>query len=137
MKPGILIAATMLAATAIPAYAEGDAAVGESEFKRCKACHSITDGDDVFVKGGRTGPNLFGVIGRIAGTEDFKYSDSMVAAGEAGLVWSEDNLPGYLLDPTAFLKEYLDDDGARSKMTLKLKKKGEDIAAYLATFSAE
>ena len=69
------------------AYAEGDAAAGEDTFKRCKSCHGIVDGDDVIVRGGRTGPNLFGIVGRTAGTyEDFRYGDAAVAAGEAGLV---------------------------------------------------
>ncbi len=120
------------------AYAEGDAAAGEDMFKRCKSCHAITNGDEVIVRGGRTGPNLYGIIGEKAGdVEGFRFGDSMIAAGEAGLVWDEENIAEYVADPTGFLRAYLNDDTARAKMTFKLRSGGEDVAAYLATFSAE
>ncbi|MBL1434777.1 MAG: cytochrome C [Rhodobacteraceae bacterium] len=118
------------------AFAEGDAAAGEDLFKRCKSCHGIANGDDTIVRGGRTGPNLFGIIGMTAGAvEGFRYGDDMVAAGEAGLVWDEETLAEYITDPTAYLRTYLDDDSARAKMTFKLRSGSEDMAAYLATFS--
>ncbi|MBR9762286.1 MAG: c-type cytochrome [Rhodobacteraceae bacterium] len=129
---------TMAAATLLlagPAFAEGDVANGEKEFRKCKACHTIASADEVFVKGGRTGPNLYGVIGRTAGTEDFRYGDSLVAAGEAGLVYDVDNIQAYMTDPQAFLAEVLGDSGARSKMTFKMRSDQADVAAYLATFS--
>jgi cytochrome c len=113
----------------------GDAEKGESDFKRCKACHAIIAADGTaIVKGGQTGPNLFGLIGRTVGTlEGFKYGDAIVAAGAAGTVWTEENLATYVTDPGAFLQEVLGDPGAKSMMTFKLKKGGEDMAAYLAT----
>lgn len=113
----------------------GDVAKGESGFKRCKACHAITDAEGTkIVKGGKTGPDLFGVIGRPVGSlEGFNFSPSMVAAGEAGLVWDEEMLTAYVADPKAWLVDVLDDPSAKSKMTFKLKKGGEDMAAYLAT----
>ena len=118
------------------AYAEGDAAAGEDTFKRCKSCHGIVDGDNTIVRGGRTGPNLFGMIGMTAGTvEGFRYGDDMVAAGEAGLVWTEEALAEYVADPTAYLRTYLNDDSARAKMTFKLRSGGEDVAAYLASLA--
>lgn len=126
------LAILAVAAIASPALADGDAAAGEKAFKKCKACHTIANGDNVIFKGGKTGPNLYGVIGRTAGTYDgFKYKDSIVAAGEAGLVWDEANLAEYVADPKAFLKEYLGDDGAKTGMSFKLKKGGEDVATYL------
>ena len=114
---------------------DGDAAAGEKGFNKCKSCHMIQseDGTDI-VKGGRTGPNLYAVIGRQAGSvEGFRYGDSLVAAGEAGLIWDAANLTEYVQDPKAFLQAYLDDSGARSKMSFKLRKGGEDVAAYLAS----
>ena len=118
------------------AFAEGDAAAGEDMFKRCKSCHSISNGDEVIVRGGRTGPNLFGVIGRQAGTyEGFRFGDDIVAAGAGGLVWTEDSVAEFVADPTAYLRANLGDDSARAKMTFKLRSGGEDVAAYLATFS--
>lgn len=113
----------------------GDAAAGEKEFNKCKSCHMIVadDGTEV-VKGGRTGPNLYGVIGRQAGTfEDFRYGDSLVAAGEAGLVWDEATFVAYVQDPKGFLAEYLDDSSARSKMSYRLRKGMEDVYSYLVS----
>ncbi len=122
--------AALLFSTA--AWAEGDAAAGEKAFKKCKACHMIVNGDEVIFKGGKVGPNLYGVIGRTAGTyEGFKYSKSLAALGEAGLVWDEANLAEWITDPKAFLKAH--DQDAKTKMTFKLKKGGEDVAAYLAS----
>lgn len=135
MIRSITIAATLCALSA-PVFAEGDAANGEKEFRKCKSCHAIASADETIVKGGKTGPNLYGIIGRTAGSvEDFKYGDDIVAAGEAGLVWDTENLASYIEDPRAFLQETLDDGSAKSKMTFKLKKNTADVAAYLATFS--
>lgn len=129
-----MIAALALATLAAPAFA-GDAAKGEADFKKCKACHAIiTDDGTEIQKGGKTGPNLYGVIGRQIGTAaDFKYGDSIVAAGADGTVWDEAALAAYVADPTAWLKTKTGDDGAKSKMTFKLAKGGEDMAAYLAS----
>lgn len=125
-----LTAAALLATTS--AYA-GDAAKGEKDFKKCKACHTISNGDEVIFKGGKTGPNLYGVIGHVAGANpDFtKYGDDLVAAGAAGLVWTEELLIEYVKDPKAFLSAQLD-TAAKSKMSFKLKD-GTNVAAYLAS----
>jgi len=134
MTPIRTLAILAALGAATPALAEGDAAAGEKLFKKCKACHMIVNGDDVIFKGGKTGPNLYGIIGRTAGiVEGFKYGKSLVAAGEAGLVWDEEMITKYVIDPKAFLKEYLDDGGAKSSMSFRLKKGGEDVAAYLAS----
>lgn len=127
-------AALIAISFAAPAFAEGDAAAGEKAFSKCKSCHMIVadDGTEI-VKGGKTGPNLYGVIGRTAGTADFKYGKDLVAAGEAGLTWDEAKLAEYVADPRAFLRTTLDDSKAKSRMSFKLKKGGEDVAAYLAS----
>ena len=118
---------------AAPAFAEGDAAKGEKGFKKCKSCHTIvSDTDETIIKGGKTGPNLWGVIGRTAGTyEGFKYGKDLVAAGEGGLVWDLESFVGYTADPRGFLRTHLDDKKAKSKMSFKLKKGAEDIYAFL------
>lgn len=119
-------------------HASGDAEAGQTAFNKCKSCHMVQNGDDVIVKGGKTGPNLYGLPGRTAGTDEFKrYKASIKAAGEAGLVWDEASFVEYVADPTAFLKATLDDDKARSGMTFKLRN-AEDAAniwAYLASVS--
>lgn len=132
-----MIALALAVATASPALAEGDVAAGEKEYGKCKACHAIvaTDGTTI-VKGGKTGSNLYGVIGRTAGTYDgFRYSASMVQAGQKGLVWDAESLAAYVVDPTKFLQDYLGDSKAKGSMTFKLRKGGEDVAAYLASLA--
>ncbi|MFY0620369.1 MAG: cytochrome C [Pelagimonas sp.] len=135
LKLAMALAATTLATGA---FAEGgDAAAGEKAFKKCKSCHMIQDADgNNIVKGGKTGPNLFGIVGQQAGAvEGFKYGKDMVAAGEAGLVWTEETFAAYVKDPKKFLQEFLDSKKAKSKMSFRLKKGGEDVYAYLASLS--
>ena len=124
-----------LSLLAAPVLAQGDAAKGEGDFKRCKACHSIIAPDGTAIqKGGQTGPNLFGVIGRAVGSApDFKYGDGMLEVGAKGLVWDEEMLAAYVADPTVWLREQSGDEKAVAKMTFKLAKGGNDIAAYLAS----
>ncbi|MTH34143.1 cytochrome C [Paracoccus limosus] len=116
-----------------------DAANGEKEFKKCKACHTIEapDGTAV-VKGGKTGPNLYGVIGRKAGSEEgFKYSDALLKLGEAGEVWTQEDLASYITDPNKYVDEKVGDASLKTKMTFKLAKNQADVAAFLAQHSAE
>lgn len=120
-------------------HASGDAEAGEKVFNKCKSCHMIvSDTDETIVRGGKTGPNLYGIAGRAAGTvEGFRYGKSLVEAGEAGLVWDEANFVAYVQDPKAFLAEYLDDSKARSKMSFKLRSGMEDVYAYLASVAPQ
>ena len=116
-----------------------DAAKGEQVFKQCMTCHRI--GPDAK---NMVGPVLTGVIGRKTGTApDFAYSPLNKAAGEAGLVWSEELIFEYLPDPNAFLKKYLTDKGkvdqaiGSTKMAFKLanEQQRKDVIAYIKTFS--
>jgi len=133
MTPKHLLAALAALAFTTPAFAQ-DAAKGEADFKKCKACHMIAaDDGTVIQKGGKTGPNLHGVIGRVVASTDFNYGDSIKAVGAAGTVWDEASLAAYLADPTAWLKAATGDSAARSKMSFKLAKGGADMAAYLAS----
>ena len=98
--------ATVIAGPALAdSHSMGDAEAGEKQFGKCKACHMIVDdAGETFQRGGKVGPNLFGIIGQQAGTvEDYRYGDDLVAAGEAGLVWDEANMAEYLVNPTDFL----------------------------------
>ena len=133
MKVLTLVAA--LAATALGTAAlAGDAAKGEKEFGKCKTCHGIVADDGTEIqKANKAGPNLYGIIGRQAGTTEFRYGESLVAAGEKGLVWTEELIVDYLKDPQKFLRAYLDDNKAKSNMSFKLAKGGDDVAAYLAS----
>lgn len=131
----------VLATAAAPAYAAGDAAKGEAAFKQCQTCHMVADASGAVLAGkGKTGPNLYGVFGRQAGTyEGFKYGDSIVAAGAAGVVWDEAQFVTYVQDPTGFLKDTLADKKAKSKMSFKVKnaEQAADLYAYLIQFSPD
>jgi len=129
-----LIALVAAPGLALPAHA-GDADRGERLFRDCMACHSVVDETGTaIVRGGRTGPNLYGVIGRHAGSvPGFHYSPSMAEAGRRGLRWNEADFVVYVRDATTFLRSYLDDEEARGKMAYKLRDTGKarDVWAYL------
>lgn len=129
----IYLATMAILSMASPALA-GDPAVGEAEFKKCKACHSIVADDGTEIqKGGKTGPNLYGVIGRTVGSADFAYGESLAAIGQAGKVWDEAMVAAFITDPAAWVKEASGDDAAKSKMSFKLRDGQADMAAYLAS----
>lgn len=112
-----------------------DPAKGEEGFKACRACHAIisTDGT-VIQKGGKTGPNLYGVIGRtVASEEGFSYSAGLKEVGATGAVWDEASLAAFILDPNAWVKEKTGKDSAKSKMAFKAKGDTTDMASYLAS----
>jgi cytochrome c len=134
----IFTTAAALLVLATAAHADGDAAKGKKDFNKCKACHSIISPDgEKIVKGGKTGPDLWGVVGRQAGTyDDFKYSKDIVAMGEDGLVWTQDLIVEYAKDPTAFLRAHSGDDKARSPMSFKLKD-ASNVAAFLAQYGPD
>jgi cytochrome c len=138
MKTSLIATLTALtfATLSAPAFA-GDIAAGEKDFRKCKACHSIVDDSgEALVKGGKTGPNLYGVVGRTAGSvEGFRYKDSIVALGETGFVWDEASIAEYVVDPNGFLKDKLGDSSAKSGMVKQSLKVPEDVVAYIASLS--
>lgn len=133
MKTLSLIAALTLICA--PAFAGGDATKGEDLFKRCKACHSIIAADGTAIqKGGKTGPNLFGVIGRqIGSVPDFKYGSGLTELNAKAMIWDEALLVAYITNPTPWVKEQSGDPAASAKMAFKMANGAEDVAAYLAT----
>ncbi len=134
----LIFAGFVALATALPVAAQdaaGDAEAGAKEFRKCKACHMIEGPDGSIVKGGRTGPNLYGIAGRPAGSfEGFRYSDLMLAAGDKGLEWNEADFVGYVQDPTSWLQDYTGETG-RAKMTFKVRNAEDamNLWAYLAS----
>lgn len=130
---------------ALPAFAgghaSGDAEAGETAFKKCRACHMIADADgNEIMKGGKSGPNLWGLPGRAAGSVDgYKYKKSILAAGEGGLVWDEASFAAYVKNPTAYLKEVTGDSKAKSGMSFRVRKEEDaaNIWAYIASVSPE
>ena len=129
----ILTTAAAVLALAAPAFAEGDADAGAKDWKKCKACHAIVDADgEVIEKGGKTGPNLFGVVDRAAASDpDFgKYSDELQALADGGLVWTAEELAKYI--PHA--REYI---GGKTSMTPQKLKDVNNVIAFLAQYGAE
>lgn len=75
-------------------YDKGDVAHGKTVFLICKSCHTTVQGG-----ADMTGPNLWGVFGRKAGTEGtFKYSDGLKAAG---WTWDAEHIDHWIADPKA------------------------------------
>jgi len=121
MSNGKLIALSWIAAGLLsgPAFAAGDAAQGKAVFQRCAICHNVEkDG------GNGVGPNLFGIVGRKAGTvEGFNYSGPMKASG---IVWNDDNLAKWIAGPAKMVPG--------TKMAFAgISSKGQiaDVVAYL------
>jgi len=122
-----LLALAIIGASVLPAYAAGDAAHGETVFKKCMACHAVGEGAT-----NKVGPELNELIGRTAGTAaGYKYSKPMIDAGAAGLVWDEASLTAFLTSPKAEVP------GTKMSFAgLKDATDTADVIAYLATFSA-
>ncbi len=135
-----LTAFALAALTGAPALAAGDAAAGEKVFAKCQTCHVIANeaGEVLGGKNSKTGPNLYGMPGRVAGAyPDFKYGEDMIALGATGFVWDEASFVEYVADPSKFLKTKLDDKGAKGKMQFKLPKADDaaNVWAYIVSLS--
>ena len=97
-------------------FASTSAAEGAKIFKKCAACHSITEGG-----GNKIGPALWGVLGRPAGSvPGYKYSKAMTAHGKN---WSFEEMNGFLTKPKDWIKG--------TKMSFAGLKKAEDRAAVI------
>ncbi len=136
--------ATAFAVLAAPVLAEGDADAGQALFERqCVSCHVVAndDGEVLVGRNAKTGPNLYGVVGRVPGTyADYSYGDALAAAAESYEgVWTEEAIAAYMQDPTAWLRDNNDDPRARSKMTFRVRSEEDavNIAAFLATYATE
>lgn len=140
MKLRVALSAFALAAATLPAHA-GDPEAGATAFtSQCQSCHVVQNeaGEVLAGRNARTGPNLYGVVGRQAGVVDgFRYGPSIVAAGTGGLNWDEETLVAYLQDPQGFLRATTGDNRARSQMSFRVRDAAtaENIFAFLATFS--
>lgn len=88
--------ATRVAALPAP-YDQADLDNGRAVFARCRSCHTVTEGGP-----NMTGPNLFGVFGRLAGGQSrYNYS---TAVKTAGFTWDAERLDHWLENPRTFLR---------------------------------
>ncbi len=115
--------------SAVAQVAAGDAVRGAKVFKTCASCHNIGEG-----AANGFGPVLNNIVGRAAGSyPGYSYSPSLAAAGDGGLVWTEEKLYDWLKEPTGFLQEQLGDDSASSKMPIGFddEQTRRDVIAFL------
>ncbi|MDH5490291.1 MAG: c-type cytochrome, partial [Rhodospirillaceae bacterium] len=106
------------------ASSSGNAEMGADTFRRkCMGCHPISeDGQN------RTGPNLFGVVGRAkASIDGYRYSSALEKLGGT---WTESELNTFIAGPRVMVPD--------TKMTfsgVKKEDQRDDIVAYLKTLS--
>ena len=98
----------------------GDATKGAKVFKqRCAQCHSV-DNDGKH----KTGPNLFGLIGRKTGqAAGYSYTQ---ANQNKGITWSRETLWVYLENPAKYIPG--------TKMVFAGIKKGQERAGKYSFF---
>lgn len=110
---------------------------GERAFAQCTMCHGVVSPSGAVIhRAAPTGPNLWGVAGRVAGAFPGynRYSSAIQAAGASGIRWTEDAFVAYVTDPTEYLRQVTGDPRARSNMNHRLSGSARDIYAYLAQF---
>ena len=97
-------------------FTSTSAGEGAKIFKKCAACHSITEGGKNKIR-----PALWGVLGRPVGSiPDYKYSKAMAAHGKN---WSFEEMNGFLIKPKDWIKG--------TKMSFAGLKKANDRAAVI------
>ena len=122
--PSVVAAAVLLIAGSGAAVA-GDAAAGEQVFKKvCTTCHSAEPGVN------KTGPSLYGVYGRKAGSADFPRYKGLVGAD---FTWDAAKLDTYLQDPKAFILANTQNKTTAMTYALKDAQQRTDVIAYLQT----
>ena len=96
MKIRLIVVAVISLTTISRVQAQGDVNRGETAFRQCAACHSLDPGYHL------TGPSLFGVMGRAAGTAPgFKrYSGALKGSDFS---WTEKALDQWLENPDKFV----------------------------------
>lgn len=99
---------------------------GVKVIRKCASCHNFGDGD-----ANKTGPALYGIVGKPIATHEFGYSDALASLGEDGQIWTYDALNEFLTSPKAF--------APGTKMTfagLRSEKDRANLLAYLQTLAS-
>jgi cytochrome c len=124
-RTGAMLAAAFAVAClgAGAARADGDAAKGKAAFTRqCALCHTVEKGGD-----NRLGPNLFGIVGRTAGTAPgFAYTNAF--KNRAKWEWTEDALGSWMMFPSTMVP-----GTAMGVFQGIAERDRDDLEAYLAT----
>ena len=102
--------------TIMALFASTSSSEGAKVFKKCAACHSISEGG-----ANKIGPALWGVLGRKAGiVSGYKYSKAMAQHGKS---WSFEEMNGFLIKPKDWIKG--------TKMSFAGLKNAKDRAAVI------
>ena len=128
MAPRSLVSRVVLALSlsaslaAAPAMAAGNAQAGAALVKaRCQACHVVTKG----AKPTALAPNLYGVVGRKAGSSEFaQYSPALKASG---IVWTPAKLDTFLQAPAKLVP------GTKMFMAVPDAAQRADVVAFLVS----
>jgi len=105
-----ILALGVAAAIAVSSGSAMAAGKGAKLFKKkCGTCHTVKPGKH------KIGPSLAGVIGRKAGSTDFKKYKALKGAD---FTWDEENISKWIANPKKFI-------GKPTAMTVKVKKEKE------------
>lgn len=123
IRPRLLAFAAALASATALADEASDAVSGRIVFEQlCGICHAVSsDGS-----GPTMGPNLYGLIGRKAGTEP-NYAMYTSALKASGLTWSTSTLDEFLSNPMAKIP------GTSMVVMLQSPKERAEVIAYIAS----
>ncbi len=105
----------------------GDPLQGVKVARKCNACHTFGQGGK-----NKTGPNLFGVFGRVKGSvTGFRYGSYLKAENSAGTLWDAASLRAWIVNSKAAAKA----SGYKTRMPAQKIKdtKADDLIAYLKT----
>jgi cytochrome c len=101
--------------------AKADATAGQKKAAICSTCHSFGKGE----ASKPTGPNLWGIIGRVhAADKDFDYSQANRELGAKGEKWTYDAIFNFIKNPKSYM--------SGTKMTFVGMSDAQDRAAVLA-----
>jgi len=109
------VSGSVRAPASTPAAADGGALFAQN----CKACHSLTPGQN-----SPMGPNLAGITGQKAASGAYRYSPALKASG---IVWTREKLDAYLAGPAKLVP------GTRMFPSMGDAAKRAAIIDYLAT----